>query len=187
MTASSRISLGLHQRSCGLGRPGGPTGDSLDARRRGGRHPGSMRRLRSLIVEIHPPTLASGLEAALGDLTSPLPSRDRRLGRGRRRAPARRRDRAALLPRGRRGDPERRAAREREAPVLAGRETDGRTRLEVVDDGAGFTAEDRERSRADGHVGLVLVEELAARMDATLDVQSTPGHGTSFVLEVPAG
>ena len=36
----------------------------------------SMRRLRSLLVEIHPPNLqASGLEAALADLLSPLPAR----------------------------------------------------------------------------------------------------------------
>ena len=33
----------------------------------------AMRRLRSLLVEIHPPNLrASGLEAALGDAASPL-------------------------------------------------------------------------------------------------------------------
>jgi signal transduction histidine kinase len=36
-------------------------------------------------------------------------------------------------------------------------------------------------------VGLSLLEELAARMNGTLEVRSTPGEGTSFVLEVPAG
>ena len=44
---------------------------------------------------------------------------------------------------------------------------DGWARLEVVDDGVGFTQEDRDRSRAEGHVGLSLLEELAARMGGT--------------------
>jgi signal transduction histidine kinase len=63
----------------------------------------------------------------------------------------------------------------------------GRARLEVVDDGIGFTPEERQRSRAEGHVGLSLLEELAARMDGTLHVQSESGRGTSFALEVPVG
>jgi signal transduction histidine kinase len=50
----------------------------------------------------------------------------------------------------------------------------------------GFTPEERESSRAQGHVGLSLVEELADRMHGRLEVVSTPGHGTSFLLEVPA-
>ena len=56
---------------------------------------------------------------------------------------------------------------------------------EVTDDGAGFTPARREQSRAEGHVGLSLLEELAARMGGTLEVRSAPGEGTSFVLEVP--
>ena len=63
--------------------------------------------------------------------------------------------------------------------------TDGAARLEVVDDGTGFTKARREQSRAEGHVGLSLLEELASRMGGALDVRSAPGEGTSFVLEVP--
>jgi signal transduction histidine kinase len=62
---------------------------------------------------------------------------------------------------------------------------DGRARLEIVDDGAGFTAEERERRRAEGHVGLSILDELAERMHGTLDIRSSPGAGTTFVLEVP--
>jgi signal transduction histidine kinase len=62
---------------------------------------------------------------------------------------------------------------------------DGQARLEIVDDGKGFTQEARDRSRAEGHVGLSLLEELAARMQGRLDVRSTPGTGTTFTLEVP--
>ena len=63
---------------------------------------------------------------------------------------------------------------------------DGRARLEVVDDGRGFTAEERERSRAEGHVGLSIFEELADRMHGRLEIDSSPGRGTHFVLEVPS-
>ena len=38
---------------------------------------------------------------------------------------------------------------------------------EVVDDGVGFTQDERDASRAEGHVGLSLLEELAARMGGT--------------------
>jgi signal transduction histidine kinase len=53
---------------------------------------------------------------------------------------------------------------------------DGRACLEVADDGGGFTQEDRDRSRAEGHVGLSVLEELAARMGGSLEVRSTPGR-----------
>jgi signal transduction histidine kinase len=62
---------------------------------------------------------------------------------------------------------------------------DGLVRLEVSDDGAGFEAADRERRRAEGHMGLTLLEELVARRGGRLDVRSSPGAGTSFELEVP--
>ena len=58
-------------------------------------------------------------------------------------------------------------------------------RLEVVDDGVGFTTERRAERRDDGHVGLSLLEELAARAGADVEVRSTPGAGTTFALEVP--
>ncbi len=64
--------------------------------------------------------------------------------------------------------------------------TDGdRILLEVVDDGAGFTPEQRERRRAEGHVGLSLLEEQAASAGGELHVRSTPGAGTTFALELP--
>ena len=62
----------------------------------------------------------------------------------------------------------------------------GVLRFEVVgDDGAGFTSEERERRREQGHVGLTLLEELAARSGAASDVRSAPGAGTTFALELP--
>jgi signal transduction histidine kinase len=149
----------------------------------------SMRRLRSLIVEIHPPNLlASGLEAALRDLVSPLPSRgidvsldvaDDLVLDG---------ETELLLYRAA-GEAIRNVERHAAASSVTVRvaRENGRARLEVVDDGIGFTPEERQRSRAEGHVGLSLLEELAARMDGTLHVQSESGRGTSFALEVPVG
>jgi signal transduction histidine kinase len=149
----------------------------------------SMRRIRSLLVEIHPPNLqAAGLEAALGDLLSPLPSRgidvalDVSDG-----LPLD--DETELLFYRAAGEAIRNVERHAGAThlsVYVG-QRNGRVRLEVVDDGVGFTPARREQSRAEGHVGLSLLEELAARMNGTLEVRSTPGEGTSFVLEVPAG
>ena len=42
-----------------------------------------------------------------------------------------------------------------------------------------------ERRRADGHVGLSLLEEFAARAGANVEVRSAPGAGTTFTLELP--
>jgi len=147
----------------------------------------SMRRLRSLLVEIHPPNLrASGLEAALADLLAPLHARgieteltvaggldlDEDAERIVYRAAA-----EALR------NVERHAAAHRVA-VSVEREGDG-VRLMVADDGVGFGPGDRERRREEGHVGLSLLEELAARAGGRLDVRSAPGEGTTFELELP--
>jgi len=58
-------------------------------------------------------------------------------------------------------------------------------RLEVTDDGRGFAPGERERRREEGHVGLSLLEELAARAGGGLDIRSAPDEGTTFRLELP--
>lgn len=147
----------------------------------------SMRRLRSLLVEIHPPSLRSaGIEAALADLLTPLRAHgietsvetadDLRLS-----------EEMELLFYRAAGEAIRNAMHHSGATRVSVRidRANDVARLEVTDDGAGFTPADRERSRAEGHLGLSLLEELATRMNGTLDVRSAPGVGTSFVLEVP--
>jgi len=57
-----------------------------------------------------------------------------------------------------------------------------RWRFEVRDDGIGFDAEDP--GRRETHVGLRIMAERAERIGATLDLISTPGHGSSVVLEL---
>jgi two-component system nitrate/nitrite sensor histidine kinase NarX len=57
-------------------------------------------------------------------------------------------------------------------------------RFTVRDDGVGF---DAQRQRLDEtHVGLHIMRERAARIGATVDVQSEPGQGTRVILSVPA-
>jgi two-component system, NarL family, nitrate/nitrite sensor histidine kinase NarX len=59
-----------------------------------------------------------------------------------------------------------------------------RWRFEVRDDGIGFDADDPGRSET--HVGLRIMAERAERIGATLELISTPGHGSSVVLELAA-
>jgi signal transduction histidine kinase len=147
----------------------------------------AMRRLRSLLVEIHPPNLrASGLEAALADLLAPFRARgvetelrvDASLGLDEDAERIVYRAAAEALR-----NVERHAGAARVAVTVA-RKDDG-VRLVVADDGAGFAPGDRERRREEGHVGLSLLEELAARAGGRLDVRSAPREGTTFELELP--
>lgn len=147
----------------------------------------SMRQLRALLVEIHPPNLrATGLEAALADLLAPLQARGATTDLDV--DPALDLDDAAerILYRA-----AAEALRNVQRHAGAGhvrvtvRRDGAAMRLEVADDGAGFAPEERERRRADGHVGLSLLEELAVSAGGRLDVRSAPGEGTTFALELP--
>jgi signal transduction histidine kinase len=147
----------------------------------------SMRRIRSLLVEIHPPNLrAAGLEAALGDLLTPLGGRGIETSLEFEDELSLDEELEQLFYRAA-SEAIRNVERHADARHLTIRVAtkDGAARLEVADDGVGFTQADRERSRAEGHVGLSLLEELTARMGGTLDVQSTPDEGTTFLVEVP--
>lgn len=56
--------------------------------------------------------------------------------------------------------------------------------LTIDDDGRGFEAEEAERRRAEGYVGLSLLADRAAEIGGSLEVQSEPGRGTRVRLEV---
>jgi signal transduction histidine kinase len=148
---------------------------------------GTVRDLRALLVDLHPPTLATaGLDAALRDLASPLSAKgtkvELRVGGDERLDP----DTQALVYR---------VAQEAVRNVIAYADAsavsievdvaDSTARLLVADDGRGFAAETRERRRAEGHLGLSLVDELAQQAGGRLTVDSREGAGTRVRLEVP--
>lgn len=56
-------------------------------------------------------------------------------------------------------------------------------RLEVRDDGMGFSVQDGQPDET--HVGLRIMAERAERLGAQLEVISTPGRGSSVVLTLP--
>ena len=148
---------------------------------------GTVRDLRALLVDLHPPTFATaGLDAALRDLVSPLSARgaavELRVDDEERLDP----DTQALVYR---------VAQEAVRNVIAYADAstvsvevgvvDSTARLLVADDGRGFAPETRERRRAEGHLGLSLVEELADQAGGRLTVDSSEGEGTRVRLEVP--
>src|SRR4051812_25993140 len=173
---------------------------AADAARRGDEHEATVLRdaigtlrqgqrgLRTLLVEIHPPSLDSaGLEVALSDLLS------RREAEGLR-TELHVDDAAAV---GSASDPliyrvAREALRNVKAHADASsvrlevtRNGSGATRLVVADDGRGFDAGERARRGEAGHVGLTLLQELVDQSGGRLSVRSAPGEGTTVELEVP--
>ncbi|MDO9095258.1 MAG: type IV pili methyl-accepting chemotaxis transducer N-terminal domain-containing protein [Rubrivivax sp.] len=56
-------------------------------------------------------------------------------------------------------------------------------RVEVRDDGCGFATADAGPDET--HVGLRIMQERAQRIDASVEVASVPGSGTSVVLSLP--
>ena len=69
--------------------------------------------------------------------------------------------------------------------TISSQQTETEYRITVSDTGAGF---DVERYMDDGkvHVGLINVRQrLTSRMNATVDVDSTPGNGTTVTVTIP--
>jgi signal transduction histidine kinase len=148
---------------------------------------GTVRDLRALLVDLHPPRLAAaGLGAALADLVSPLRQRGVHVELAV--------DGADRLPREQQAVVYR-VAQEAVRNILAHAEatsasvelaaTGGEGRLVVTDDGRGFDAGVRDDRAAAGHLGLSLAEELARQAGGGLGVTSSAGEGTRVELRVP--
>jgi signal transduction histidine kinase len=83
--------------------------------------------------------------------------------------------------------------------MMSGFRSNGAIDLTIRDNGPGIAPEDRERifdrftrldksrSRRQGGtgLGLAIVRELATTMRGSVDVESTPGQGSTFVLHLP--
>lgn len=158
-----------------------PSRDDLDDMSRLLR--GSMRALRSLLVEIYPPDLAAeGLSGALDDLLAPVEAQGVAAHVTVSGVEGARPDPVALVFRVAQ-EAVRNAVRHAHPTrieVDVSRAGD-RIVLEVVDDGAGFSSAEAPARDRLGLRGLTdLVEEAGGR----LEVRSRPGGGTTVRLEV---
>jgi signal transduction histidine kinase len=147
----------------------------------------SIKSLRSLLVDIYPPTLAeAGLESALADLLAGAGSRGVTTALDVADSEQLPDDVARLLYR---------CAQEAVRNALAHAQAtsldvqvrvgDGHAVLEVADDGTGFDPAVLPQRASEGHLGLRGVTDLAARTGGRLEVRSTPGRGTVVRVEVP--
>jgi two-component system NarL family sensor kinase len=148
----------------------------------------TVRDLRALLVELHPPHLAAaGLESAIADLVSPLQASGGTVSVAIEGAEHLDREQEALVYR---------VAQEAVRNVIAYADAGevrveltvahGVARLVVSDDGRGFDPAIREQRLAEGHLGLSLAEELARQSGGHLEISSSEGAGTRVELEVPA-
>jgi signal transduction histidine kinase len=148
---------------------------------------GTVRDLRTLLVELHPPHLAAaGLESAISDLVSPLREGGTEVSISIDGAEQLGREDEALIYR---------VTQEAVRNVIAYADAsslrveltvrNGVATLAVVDDGRGFAEETRDERRTEGHLGLSLVEELVRQSGGSLAISSREGEGTRVELEVP--
>lgn len=144
----------------------------------------SLKSLRSLLAEIHPPELrAEGLPAALADLTAPAAALDMQSSVSVEGAETASDAHVALVWRVAQ-EAVRNAMRHSQASTLAVTvRSDGQTlTMEVVDDGIGF---DPAQVTPDSY-GLRGLRSLVADNGGVLDVRSSPGEGTTVRMEVDA-
>lgn len=145
----------------------------------------SLKSLRSLLAEIHPPDLhAVGLAAALSDLTAPAAGAGIQASVSVEGAETLSNEKAALVWRVAQ-EAVRNALRHSEASTLAVTVNgDGkRVTLEVVDDGVGFDPAAVQDPHSYGLRGL---RSLVADNGGLLEVRSSPGEGTTVRMEVDA-
>ena len=166
----------------------GHDGELHDALRRGaGVCRGSMRALRSLLVDLYPserreqgldaavealarPLRERGVDVAVDmDLDGPLPTTTAELVYRAAQEALRNVDRHA-------------AAR---TASVALRSDDGTVTLIVEDDGRGMTGDNLREQHAAGHMGLALLADGVAARGGSLSIESEPGTGTRIRLSLP--
>jgi signal transduction histidine kinase len=145
-----------------------------------------VRELRTLLVDLYPPSLhRQGLAAALSDLLAPLASRGMKVDL--------QADPVMRLPE----TAERvlfRAAQEGLRNVIKHADAEsvevrvdrdnGRVALIIADDGRGLGPNGAEGG--DGHIGLQVVRDLARDSGGAFELNNRPEGGAAFRFEVPA-
>jgi signal transduction histidine kinase len=148
---------------------------------------GAMKDLRTLIIELVPPTLRrEGLQAALIEVLREVERKGTSYELDLQPTLRLREDRAALFFRVAQEILRNVAAHAQAKNVKVDLATeDGSAILSVQDDGKGFSTADMERRRAEGHLGTAAIVELAEEAGGTLTIDSEPGRGTLVVLTLP--
>jgi signal transduction histidine kinase len=77
------------------------------------------------------------------------------------------------------------------------RESDGQIEVAISDTGAGITEDqlplvferfyraDKARTRGGAGIGLAIARQIAEAHGGTIEAQSTPGKGSTFILQIP--
>jgi signal transduction histidine kinase len=148
---------------------------------------GAMRDLRTLIIELAPPTLRrEGLQAALLEVLSEIKSKGTNTKLDLPSNLRLREDRAKLILRVAQEVLRNVAAHAHAKNVTVELTTaDGSAILSIQDDGRGFSASEAQRRRAEGHLGTTAIVELAEEAGGALTIDSEPGRGTLVVLTLP--
>jgi signal transduction histidine kinase len=145
----------------------------------------SIRGLRSMLVEIYPPSVSvAGLQTALQDLIAPLRAQGIEAAADTPVSVDLPLDVESLVFRvaqeSLRNVAEHSGARRASLTLTA---EAGRAVLEICDDGTGLDVE-RAVNRRDGHVGMQVLRDLCHDAGALLEIASAPGRGTRIRLEV---
>jgi two-component system, NarL family, sensor kinase len=148
----------------------------------------AVRTLRSMLVEIYPPRLReSGLDSALADLLTPL--EERGISTSFTSEPDLELSNAVEGLLFRVGQEALRNvgahSGARNVEVTTSMNGEG-VRLVISDDGQGFSPEQAMARESEGHLGLRLLRDLAADAGARLEIESTPGQGTTVLVEAPS-
>lgn len=147
----------------------------------------TIRELRTLLVDIYPPTLQhSGLAAALDDLTEPLRATGIRVVLDVPDDLELPEDVEALLYRVAQEAVRNIRAHSRATQVaidVSRREHEAL--LSIRDDGVGFAAASRDEAPGSGHFGMRLMNDLADHAGGRVHIDSSPGQGVSVQIEVP--
>jgi two-component system, NarL family, sensor kinase len=188
--AAVTFSLSALVRRLGMTNGGSPPPGSVapDVAQAAGETRAAMRELRTLIVEIAPPNLhAEGIDNALRDLLEPLSQSGIAVSLNAPHHTALPAATTTLLFRVAQ-EALRNSGKHAQATHVDVhlRNEAGGVRLEIADDGRGFSAADLDSRRRDGHVGLSLLRDLVADAGGSLHVESHPGGGTRVSVKVPA-
>ena len=150
---------------------------------------GAMKDLRTLIIDLAPPTLRrEGLEAALLEVLREIKRKGTNTKLDLPPNLRLRKDRAALIFRVAQEVLRNVAAHAQAKNVSVELTTeDSSAILCIQDDGKGFSEADIARRRAEGHLGTSAIVDLAEEAGGTLTIDSEPGRGTLVVLTMPIG